>query len=206
MPVRHEPVRSVRVGARTVTLLPGIPYDVDYVPATGIVGFAFDAQSGTHAFADERDRPFRARPNTPSWLPPGCGVRSRSARGGEYLTVAPPSRAAPPRHGMRRWSDRPCPEAARAARALRTVLLRGDGASARPRPRPARRERCLCGGRRARLRLRVAFAPDGDDATPAGRGAGSAAVTHPRGFTRSRMSSDPRVDPPADRSRCRSRR
>ena len=121
---RREPVRTARAGGATVALLPRAPYEADYTPASGVIGFAFEAQRGSHAFASDRRVPFATRPNTLSWVPPGCDVWSRSEVGGEYLTVssAPRPDAAPPR----RWSDRPHAGAAWAALALRAGLLAGD--------------------------------------------------------------------------------
>ena len=120
-----EPVREVRVGGRTVTLLPRAPYEAAYVPGTGVVGFAFESQHGDHAFGGDRRCPFRTRPNTLSWVPSGCDVRSRSPVGGEYLTVTPIDVAGAVA-SRPRWSDRPCPAATRAALALRAGLLAGD--------------------------------------------------------------------------------
>ena len=120
-----EPVRAARAGGRTITLLPRAPYEAAYVPGTGVVGFAFESQHGDHAFGGDRRRPFRTRPNTLSWVPSGCDVRSRSPVGGEYLTVTSIDVAGAVA-SRPRWSDRPSPAATRAALALRAGLLEGD--------------------------------------------------------------------------------
>ena len=119
----REPERALSAGGRTVRLLPRAPYEAGYVPRRGVVGFAFEAQCGAHAFGGDRRVPFRTRPNTLAWVPPGCDVWSRSDAGGEYLTVSTPVRVDAP---SRRWSDRPHREAARAALALRAGLLSDD--------------------------------------------------------------------------------
>jgi len=74
-------------GLATIELLPAAAYEAAYTPNAPVIGFAFEAQSGTHAFASDRKRPFQARPNHLSFVPAGCGVYSQSTRGGEYLRI-----------------------------------------------------------------------------------------------------------------------
>lgn len=84
---KAEPVRLRSVGRWTLTLLPRQPYRARYTSDGPVVGFAFDSQSGLHAFASDRVVPFRAYPNGLAFVPTGCDVYSSSERGGEYLTV-----------------------------------------------------------------------------------------------------------------------
>ena len=74
-------------GVCRIELLPRAPYEAAYTPNRAIIGFAFEAQSGTHAFATSRKAEFHAKPNHLSFVPAGCDVYSRSMRGGEYLKV-----------------------------------------------------------------------------------------------------------------------
>jgi AraC family transcriptional regulator len=74
-------------GLATIELLPSAPYEAAYTPGSPVIGFAFEAQSGMHAFASDRRRPFLAKPNHLSFVPVGCDLYSQSARGGEYLRI-----------------------------------------------------------------------------------------------------------------------
>jgi AraC family transcriptional regulator len=82
------------------------------------VGFAFESQSGTHAFASSRTTAFRTRPNSLAYVPAGCDVTSRSADGGEYLSIIGLSVS-----GACRFNDHLDAGAVAAARALRRLLL-----------------------------------------------------------------------------------
>jgi AraC family transcriptional regulator len=62
-------------------------YCASYTAGTPIVGFAFEAQNGVHAFGSDRKADFNARPNGLAFVPPGCDVYSRSEVGGEYLRI-----------------------------------------------------------------------------------------------------------------------
>src|SRR5262245_28922053 len=75
-------------GGFTVTLLPALPYEVNYVSEHHIIGFTFERQEGWHAFASDRRRPFRADSWRLAWTPAGCEVFSASKRGGEYLVLS----------------------------------------------------------------------------------------------------------------------
>jgi len=106
-------------------LLPRSPYEARYTPQGPIVGFAFDPQSGAHAFGSDRPEAFEARPNGLAYLPAGCEVYSRSEKGGEYLRIVfeKPSR---PKACDRRFSGIADLEASEAAHRLRReLLLRG---------------------------------------------------------------------------------
>lgn len=126
----RRPLTLARDGV-TLILLPGNAYDVRTRFERGAFGFAFAAQEGEDAFDGDSLRPFRRRPNTLSWLPPGSDVASRSPRGGEYLIVE----TADPTAGVasdaaqaareRRFSDAVAPPAIAAARAIRRTLLSG---------------------------------------------------------------------------------
>jgi AraC family transcriptional regulator len=68
-------------------LWPSAAYEVDGVARGGVLGFAFQAQEGEDAIDSACRRRFLRRPNTVSWIPPGCSVYSRSPVGGEYLVM-----------------------------------------------------------------------------------------------------------------------
>jgi AraC family transcriptional regulator len=119
-------VRRARVGRCVAELLPPGPYDVAFTPDTAIVGFAFESQTGVHAFATDRRTDFRARPNGLAYVPPGCGVYSRSHQGGEYLKIVISPEPAEARVRDRRFSDVVDPAAICAAQNLRAILLAGD--------------------------------------------------------------------------------
>lgn len=115
--------RMLTIRGHTVTLLPATAYDVRYVPPAAVIGFAFEAQAGMHAFASDRARPFRTRPNSTAYIPAGCEVASRSPQGGEYLTV---SIDAADRHisfPAQRFNDRIDLRAIAAAQRLRRMML-----------------------------------------------------------------------------------
>ncbi|MBO6510521.1 MAG: helix-turn-helix transcriptional regulator [Roseibium sp.] len=73
-----------------VTLLPSGPYETVYVASGDSIGFAFDAQSGSHAIGSDKAEAFVRIPNSLAAMPRGCDVRSRSRAGGEYLLVTGP--------------------------------------------------------------------------------------------------------------------
>jgi AraC family transcriptional regulator len=74
-------------GLARIELLPAAAYEAAYTPGGSVIGFAFEAQAGMHAFASDRKRPFQAKPNHLSFVAAGCDVYSQSARGGEYLRI-----------------------------------------------------------------------------------------------------------------------
>lgn len=113
-----EPIRRLTVGRFALTLLPQQPYEARYCAEAPALGFAFDAQGGDHAFDSDRIRPYRTRPNSFAYVPTGCGVFSRSSRGGEYLTVTLPHALPAPQ-----TTDRPAPALRAAAHRLRALLL-----------------------------------------------------------------------------------
>lgn len=110
-------------GRMRVTLLARAPYEARYTPDTAVIGFAFEAQAGTHAFASDRVKPFRTRPYSLAYVPAGCDVMSRSARGGEYLTVQPANGNRPAPLAEWRFNDHIAPAAIAAAQNLRRMLL-----------------------------------------------------------------------------------
>jgi AraC family transcriptional regulator len=120
-----EPERSLAIGDYQITLLPRSAYEVAYLPAKDVIGFAFETQNGFHAFSGDVIRPFRTRPNSLSWLPAGCEVWSRSREGGEYLTVS----LNMDQHGNKpmqeRFNDCLDEDALIAAHAIRRQLLTG---------------------------------------------------------------------------------
>ena len=114
------PIDSLASEIGVVSLLPARAYEARYTPSTTIVGFAFDGQTGEHAFASDRAGAYRTRPNSVAVTPAGCDVYSRSAQSGEYLVL----RLAPGRvSAARRFSDRFAPAALGPAKALRRALL-----------------------------------------------------------------------------------
>jgi AraC family transcriptional regulator len=117
------PRRFERPGAWSLELLAPNPYEARYTPSAPIIGFAFDAQVGTHAFGSDRRRGFRAKPNGLAFVPAGCDVFSNSATGGEYLKVTVESGTAGPWHWTQRFSDAVDPAAIAAAHGLRRLLL-----------------------------------------------------------------------------------
>lgn len=120
-PSRDAPEALVVGHGSTVALLPAAAYAVRYTPGAAVLGFAFDAQAGTHAFASDRVRPFRTRPNSVAFTPAGCEVFSSSPRGGEYLVVGlGRDRPASPDE---QFTDRIEPRAIAAAHNLRRHLL-----------------------------------------------------------------------------------
>jgi AraC family transcriptional regulator len=66
--------RCAVVGSWTAELLPRKPYRVAYRPEVPVVGFAFDGQTGVHAFGSDRKTDFRTRPNSLAFVPAGCDV------------------------------------------------------------------------------------------------------------------------------------
>lgn len=79
--------RRVAMGPVVAELLPRASYDVAYTPSSTVAGFAFEIQTGLHAFAGDRTSPFLTMPGSMALTPQGCDIRSRSDTGGEYLTV-----------------------------------------------------------------------------------------------------------------------
>lgn len=119
--LKPEPTRRMTVGRWTAELLPRQPYEARYTADRALLGFAFDNQEGVHAYASDRIRPFRARPNGLAYVPEGCDVYSRSPAGGEYLAVTGfdlDGAAGLP------FSDRTDPPAIAAAHAMRGLFLR----------------------------------------------------------------------------------
>src|SRR6185436_1578285 len=90
VPHRSAPLRVESAGF-AITALAALPYDVTYRSDHHVIGFTFERQRGTGAFASDRRRPFSADPWRLAFTPAGCEVMSASHRGGEYLvlTVAP---------------------------------------------------------------------------------------------------------------------
>ncbi len=79
--------RDIDLPGARLCLLPRAAYRAAFTPEHLVVGFAFDIQRGSHAFASDRRIPFVTRPATAALTPPGCEVYSTSERGGEYLTL-----------------------------------------------------------------------------------------------------------------------
>lgn len=79
----------MRAGGYRLELLPAGAYEAAFTAETAVVGFAFDAQTGQHAIAGDRQQPFLRHPNSLAVIPAGCDVRSSSALGGEYLIIMP---------------------------------------------------------------------------------------------------------------------
>ena len=106
-----------------MVLLPRAPYEAKYTPYCSIIGFSFDDQTGTHAFATDRKTPFHAMPNGLAYVPAGCDVYSRSSTGGEYLRVTCLGDRERP---SMRFGNVVDTTAIQAAFTLRRALLSGD--------------------------------------------------------------------------------
>ncbi len=115
--------RGHRTGRFEVELLPRAAYDAAYTAEQAVVGFAFEAQRGVHAFGSDRRSDFTARPNGLAYIPVGCDVYSSSEAGGEYLRIALISSEDAIGLGERRFSDVIDPSAIAAARRLRALLM-----------------------------------------------------------------------------------
>jgi AraC family transcriptional regulator len=118
-----EPPRRARSGAFRMELLPRGAYEAAYTPRYGTIGFAFESQTGVHAFASDRRTGFRTRPNSLAFVPAGCDVYSHSPEGGEYLTLTGLDEARPLPREERRFNDIVDAPAMRAAENLRRLLL-----------------------------------------------------------------------------------
>ncbi len=123
---RPEPLRRAVAGRFRLELLPRQPYEARYTPDHAVIGFAFEGQTGMHAFARDRRTSYRTRPNSLAFTPAGCDVYSQSREGGEYLVLtgspALPGVGAAPR----RFTDVMQPMALGAAHSLRRLLLAGE--------------------------------------------------------------------------------
>ena len=85
-----EPVRRLAIDSFQIELLPRAAYCASYTASQAIVGFAFESQSGVHAYGSSRRHDFRTRANSIALVPAGCDVYSTSDRGGEYLRIVLP--------------------------------------------------------------------------------------------------------------------
>jgi AraC family transcriptional regulator len=68
------PPRRIVADGWSAELLPRHAYCASYTAETAVIGFAFDAQRGTHAFGSERRTDFRTKPNGLAYVPQGCDV------------------------------------------------------------------------------------------------------------------------------------
>jgi AraC family transcriptional regulator len=130
---QHQPrrrglpeMRRADIGRCSAELLPRSPYDATYTPEAAVIGFAFEGQTGVHAFATDRRTVFCARPNGLAYVPQGCDVFSQSHQGGEYLKIMVCPQQEDTRFCDRRFSDVVDLAAIRAAQNLRRILLTGD--------------------------------------------------------------------------------
>lgn len=119
--------RQTHCGIWTLELLPARPYRASFRSPAPSIGFAFDGQSGHHAFASDRLRPFRTRPNSLAFVPVACDVFSQSRGGGEYLKLTA-AKSMPTCIGdhwseTRIFNDRIDTRAIAAALAIRKLLL-----------------------------------------------------------------------------------
>ncbi|MGH1440723.1 MAG: helix-turn-helix domain-containing protein [Cellvibrionaceae bacterium] len=83
-----EPIRSRCIGSSGIELLPASPYSASYRPESHIIGFAFDTQTGIHAFGTDRRQDFQRQAHSFAFIPAGCDVFSESEQGGEYLKLS----------------------------------------------------------------------------------------------------------------------
>jgi AraC family transcriptional regulator len=110
-----------------IELLPPAPYETAYTPVAPIIGFAFDAQTGRHAFASSRRSPFQATPNHLSVIPSGCDVYSQSGNGGEYLRIELDQGVGHRRIPERRFANVIDVRAIKAAHCIRREVIAGHG-------------------------------------------------------------------------------
>jgi AraC family transcriptional regulator len=108
--------------------LPRRPYEAAYTPGAPVIGFAFDAQAGVHAFGSDRKVAFRAMPNGLAFVPAGCDVYSQSDGGGEYLRITLAPGRGEPWSSEQRFSGAIDAAAIAAAEQLRRLLFAGDRA------------------------------------------------------------------------------
>ncbi|WP_116137277.1 helix-turn-helix domain-containing protein [Trinickia diaoshuihuensis] len=127
--IRSAPFKRFSTTRWTVELLPRHAYEVAYTPQQAVVGFAFESQSGTHAFASDRIRPFMSKPNSLAYVPAGCTVFSSSDEGGEYLRVTTIDTSLSGSSSQRHFNDFIDPVAIEAAQVIRTQLLIGEPAT-----------------------------------------------------------------------------
>ena len=118
-----ESIREAAVGVFRITLLPQRPYEASYRPDKSTIGFAFESQAGVHAFASDRIKPFRTRPNSLAFVPSGCEVFSSSERGGEYLLITNNNDSKTDRAKSRQFNDVIDLAAIAAAHTIRSALL-----------------------------------------------------------------------------------
>jgi AraC family transcriptional regulator len=124
-PAARTSPRRVAAGSWSAELLSRQAYCACYTAETPLVGFAFEAQDGVHAFGSDRRIDFNARPNGLAYVPPGCDVYSRSEVGGEYLRIT--FRHEHSEHKSLRFSDVIDRTAIDAAYRLRRELLTPHG-------------------------------------------------------------------------------
>lgn len=79
--------RTFDVAGYRFELLRAAAYEASFNVTHDVLGFAFESQSGHHAFSSDRIRPFRTKPNSLAFTPRGCNVFSVSPGGGEYLRI-----------------------------------------------------------------------------------------------------------------------
>ena len=126
--ITSGPRRCAVAGAWSVELLPRKSYHAAYRPDLPVIGFAFDGQTGVHAFGSDRKTDFRTRPNSLAFVPAGCDVYSASNQGGEYLRLTFERSRDEIWSCSRRFSDEIDPLAIHAAERLRRQLLTIEGA------------------------------------------------------------------------------
>ncbi|MCG7626850.1 AraC family transcriptional regulator [Epibacterium sp. MM17-32] len=126
-PRRKYGPRRLHAGQWSIELLPQGAYEVSFTPGSCVVGFAFDPQKGTHAFASDKRRNFETGANTLALIPAGCDVFSCSDSGGEYLRLSGAG-AEGRLANARRFSDRVDRRAVSAAYSLRRQMLRAGQA------------------------------------------------------------------------------
>lgn len=122
-----SPPHRIAVGAWRAELLPRRGYCVDFTAELPSIGFAFDGQTGVHAFASDRRVDFRTKANSFAYVPSGCAVYSQSDHGGEYLKVSFAGEPDESWIDSQRFNDVIDGIAIGAAEGLRRRLLARDG-------------------------------------------------------------------------------
>jgi AraC family transcriptional regulator len=112
-------------GVCHIELLPRAPYETTYIPDRPVIGFAFETQTGTHAFASSRKVAFHAKPYHLSFVPAGCDVYSQSKWGGEYLKITLERGFPAEKCSDQRFSNIVDARAIKAAHRLRRELIAG---------------------------------------------------------------------------------
>lgn len=121
-----EPIRRAGLSDGGLELLPRNAYLATYTPDAHVIGFAFDAQVGVHAFASDKRQDFYRQAHSFAFTPAGCDVYSESAHGGEYLKLSVGDELLADINYHQPVSQIVVPKTIRLARELRCQLISGQ--------------------------------------------------------------------------------